>query len=59
MIASSSGRGSGGTIVLIHGLLLSHSSWENWVGRYSARGFKVIAPGYPGTDRTVSGDHGV
>ena len=42
-----------GTIVLIHGLFLTRSSWEKWVERYSARGFTVIAPGWPGLDGTV------
>jgi pimeloyl-ACP methyl ester carboxylesterase len=41
------------TIVLIHGLFLTWSSWEKWVERYSARGFKVIAPGWPGLEGSV------
>jgi pimeloyl-ACP methyl ester carboxylesterase len=41
------------TIVLIHGLFLSWSSWEKWVERYSARGFKVVAPGWPGLEGSV------
>jgi pimeloyl-ACP methyl ester carboxylesterase len=41
------------TIVLIHGLFLTWSSWENWVERYSARGFQVLAPGWPGLGGTV------
>ncbi len=36
------------TIVLIHGLWMTPLAWEDWVARYSARGFRVLAPGYPG-----------
>jgi pimeloyl-ACP methyl ester carboxylesterase len=40
-------------IVLIHGLFLTWSSWEGWVERYTARGFNVLAPGWPGLEGTV------
>ena len=42
------------TIVLIHGLWLSALSWENWVERYRARGYDVIAPSWPGMERDVA-----
>ena len=41
------------TIVLIHGLWLNPLSWEHWVERYSARGYTVIAPAWPGMDASV------
>ncbi len=41
------------TIVLIHGLFLNYASWEQWVDRYSARGFNVIAVPWPGMDASV------
>ena len=41
------------TIVLIHGLWMTPRSWEHWVEYYSKRGFKVIAPGYPGFEVEV------
>ena len=41
------------TIVLIHGLFLTHSSWENWVERYAARGFNVLAAPWPGLEGSV------
>lgn len=41
------------TIVLIHGLWMTSRSWEKWVDRYSARGFRVLAPAWPGMDREV------
>ena len=45
---------SSGTIVLIHGLFLNRSSWDGWIERFSARGFRVLAPGWPGLDGTVA-----
>ncbi len=41
------------SIVLIHGLFLTKSSWQNWVDRYAARGFNVTALAWPGLDRSV------
>ncbi|HMD03381.1 MAG TPA: alpha/beta fold hydrolase [Candidatus Baltobacteraceae bacterium] len=41
-------------IVLIHGLFLTWSSWDGWVERFSARGFEVLAPGWPGLEGTVA-----
>jgi pimeloyl-ACP methyl ester carboxylesterase len=32
------------TIILIHGLWMSPLSWEKWVERYGARGYRVLAP---------------
>jgi pimeloyl-ACP methyl ester carboxylesterase len=38
------------TIVLIHGLWMTTLSWESWIERYSARGYRVSAPAWPGMD---------
>lgn len=38
------------TIMLIHGAWLNSRSWENWISRYEARGYSVIAPDWPGDD---------
>jgi pimeloyl-ACP methyl ester carboxylesterase len=38
------------TIVFVHGLWLTALSWERWVERYSARGFRVIARSWPGME---------
>ena len=35
------------TIVLIHGLFMTALSWERWVERYTARGYKVVARSWP------------
>ncbi|MGH7724420.1 MAG: alpha/beta hydrolase [Candidatus Eiseniibacteriota bacterium] len=41
------------TVVLIHGLWLTSRSWEHWIPRYEGRGFRVIAPTYPGFEVEV------
>ena len=41
------------TIVLIHGFWVTPRSWEDWVAYYEAKGFKVIAPAYPGLEVEV------
>lgn len=41
------------TIVLIHGLWMTALSWEHWVARYRARGFRVIAQSWPGMEGDI------
>jgi len=41
------------TIVLVHGLWMTPLSWEHWVERFSQRGHQVLAPAWPGMDRSV------
>ena len=41
------------TIVLIHGLWVTSLSWEHWVDRYTARGYRVIARGWPGMEGSI------
>ena len=41
------------TIVLIHGLWMSPRSWEHWVDRYTSRGYRVLAPAWPGMEGEV------
>jgi pimeloyl-ACP methyl ester carboxylesterase len=50
---SATSNGSAGTIVLIHGLWMTPLSWENWIQRYTAKGYKVLAPAWPGMDRPI------
>ncbi len=38
---------------MIHGLWLTASSWERWVERYSARGYRVIARSWPGMEGNI------
>ena len=41
------------TIVLIHGFWVTPRSWEKWIEHYTNRGYKVIAPAYPGFEVEV------
>jgi len=41
------------TIVFIHGNFVTQRTWEPWVARYSARGYKVVSIAYPGRDKPV------
>ena len=41
------------TIVLIHGLWVTPRSWEHWIERYEGRGYRVLAPAYPGFEVEV------
>jgi pimeloyl-ACP methyl ester carboxylesterase len=41
------------TIVLIHGLWMTSLSWENWVKRYSDKGYRVIARSWPGMEGDI------
>jgi pimeloyl-ACP methyl ester carboxylesterase len=54
------------TIVLIHGLWVTPRSWEKFQGYYEARGYRVIAPAWPGIkgevedmQRDASSFHGI
>jgi pimeloyl-ACP methyl ester carboxylesterase len=39
--------------VLIHGLWVTPRSWEKWIERYERRGYRVLAPAYPGFEVEV------
>jgi pimeloyl-ACP methyl ester carboxylesterase len=41
------------TIVLIHGFWVTPRSWEHWIERYEAAGYRVLAPAYPGFEVEV------
>ena len=45
--------GAPDTIVLLHGFWVTPRSWEHWVDHYQARGFRVLAPAYPGFEVEV------
>lgn len=36
------------TVVLIHGMWMTPRSWDDWIDHYRDRGYKAIAPGWPG-----------
>jgi pimeloyl-ACP methyl ester carboxylesterase len=35
-------------IILIHGMWMTPHSWEHWIDHYAERGYRSIAPGWPG-----------
>jgi pimeloyl-ACP methyl ester carboxylesterase len=41
------------TIVLVHGFWVTPRSWEEWIPYYEQRGYRVLAPGYPGFEVEV------
>jgi pimeloyl-ACP methyl ester carboxylesterase len=41
------------TVVLIHGLWMTPRSWEEWIPYYEGKGYRVLAPGYPGFEVEV------
>ena len=41
------------TIVLLHGFWVTPRSWEDWIAHYEAKGYKVVAPAYPGFEVEV------
>jgi pimeloyl-ACP methyl ester carboxylesterase len=50
------------TIVLIHGFWVTPRSWEHWITHYEAKGFRVLAPAYPGFDvevEAINADHSI
>ena len=40
-------------IVLIHGLWMTSASWANWVARYTALGYSVVARSWPGMEGDI------
>ena len=50
------------TIVLVHGFWVTPRSWETWIPYYEAKGYKVIAPAYPGFEvevEALNADHSI
>ncbi|MGH3148919.1 MAG: alpha/beta hydrolase, partial [Rubrobacter sp.] len=41
------------TIVLVHGLWVTPRSWEHWIDHYENKGYRVLAPAYPGFEVEV------
>ena len=41
------------TIVLIHGLWMTPLSWEKWAQHYTERGYRVLAPAWPGMEGDI------
>ena len=49
----STARTAPDTIVLIHGFWVTPRSWEHWITHYERRGYRVLAPAYPGFEVEV------
>ena len=45
--------GTPDTIVLVHGFWVTPRSWEDWIAHYEEKGYKVLAPAYPGFEVEV------
>jgi pimeloyl-ACP methyl ester carboxylesterase len=41
------------TIVPIHGFWVTPRSWEDWISHYESKGYRVVAPAYPGFEVEV------
>ncbi|HEY2979898.1 MAG TPA: alpha/beta fold hydrolase [Anaerolineales bacterium] len=41
------------TIVFIHGMFMTPLCWEHWIARYQAKGYRCIAPPWPGRAQPV------
>ncbi len=41
------------TIVLIHGIFMTLLCWEKWIPYYKSKGYRAIAPTWPGRDKPV------
>ena len=51
--ATRTSPGAPNTIVLIHGFWVTPRSWEHWIPYYEAKGYRVLAPAYPGLEAEV------
>jgi pimeloyl-ACP methyl ester carboxylesterase len=51
MSSTASDQPKAETIVLIHGMWMTPLSWEHWASHYTDRGFRVLAPAWPGLDK--------
>jgi alpha-beta hydrolase superfamily lysophospholipase len=41
------------TIVFVHGMYMNPLCWEQWVDYYQAKGYKCLAPAWPGRDKPI------
>lgn len=51
--AATTDKATPDTVVFIHGLWMTPRSWEKWAERYEERGYKVLAPAWPGMEGEV------
>lgn len=41
------------TVVFIHGMYMTPLCWEQWTERFQAKGYRTLAPAWPGRDKSV------
>jgi pimeloyl-ACP methyl ester carboxylesterase len=41
------------TIVFVHGMYMTPLCWEQWVDRFQSKGYRCLAPAWPGRDQPV------
>lgn len=41
------------TIVFVHGMYMNHLCWEHWIAYYQSKGYKCLAPAWPGRDQPI------
>lgn len=41
------------TIVLVHGMYMTPLCWEQWIDYYRAKGYRCLAPAWPGRDQLI------
>ena len=41
------------TIVFIHGMFMTPLCWEHWIERYQTKGYRCLAPAWPGRDQPI------
>jgi pimeloyl-ACP methyl ester carboxylesterase len=42
------------SVLFIHGLFVNYQCWDEWVARFTAKGYLPIAQAWPGRDKTVA-----
>jgi pimeloyl-ACP methyl ester carboxylesterase len=52
-MSTANGHPAGKTILFVHGLWMTPRSWENWAARAESRGYKTLAPSWPGLEGEV------
>ncbi len=40
-------------VVFIHGMYMNSLCWEQWIPRFESKGYKCLAPNWPGRDRPI------
>jgi alpha-beta hydrolase superfamily lysophospholipase len=41
------------TVLFIHGMYMTPLCWEQWAERFQTKGYRTLAPAWPGRDRSV------